>query len=307
MKKPIRIGTRSSELAMYQANLVAKYLNEAHFATEIIKIESQGDLDLIQPIYKVGFSGVFTKTLDTALVNNQIDIAVHSYKDVPTDLAEGIQNLAVLKRADSTDIIKYKGAEIDLIQPITVGTGSIRRTAQWLNKYPHHTIEGLRGNVNTRLQKIEDNKHWKGAIFAKAGLKRINLLGENYLDLDWMIPAPAQGAIVVASLINNTKVAPIRTVLNHEATEKTTFVERSFMNAIQAGCSSPVGAIAVLENNQIYFKGLIISLDGKNKALVELTSDVENWKTFGVECAQEMKDKHQDLIDQIKIDLSTLS
>jgi len=302
----LNIGTRSSELAMYQANLVASILNKNGYQTQIIKIESEGDINLIQPIYKVGFSGVFTKTLDIALLNNKIDIAVHSLKDVPTNLAKGIENLAVLKREVSSDILKYKGDNVDFSSDLIIGTGSIRRKAQWLSKYPNHTIEGLRGNVNTRLQKIEDNSHWKGAIFAKAGLKRINLLGKNFIELDWMLPAPAQGAITISTRINDETIKEIRTVLNDEESEITTTIERDFMNAIQAGCSSPVAALAICKKNVIHFTGLIISLDGKEKALVEKSTSKANWKKFGLKCANEMKKNHQPLIDKIKLDLDEL-
>ena len=305
MKKVIKIGTRSSELAMYQANLVAHLLGQSGVETEIIKIDSKGDIDLIQPIYKLGFSGVFTKSLDTALLNNQIDIAVHSLKDVPTNLAEGITNLAVLERAESKDILKFKGSNVDFSNELVIGTGSIRRKAQWLNKYPHHKVEGLRGNVNTRLKKIDTNTHWKGAIFAKAGLKRINLLGDNYIDLDWMIPAPAQGAIVVSSR-QNDDLDEIRTILNHLPSEICTTIERDFMNAIQAGCSSPVGAIATLIDDVVHFKGLIISLDGKDKAVIEKSISVKDSSGFGISCANEMKAKYQSLIDSIKLDLEVL-
>ncbi len=306
MEKIIKIGTRASDLAMYQAELVASTLLKAGVKSEIIKIDSEGDINLIQPIYKLGFSGVFTKSLDTALVNNKIDIAVHSLKDVPTNMAEGIGNIAVLKRADTKDILKFKGQNIDFGLDLVIGTGSIRRKAQWLNKYPNHKIEGLRGNVNTRLKKIDTNSHWIGAIFAKAGLSRINLLGENYIDLDWMIPAPAQGAIAVASRTNDNSVQHIREILNHSESEVTTTIERDFMNAIQAGCSSPIGAIAEISEDTINFTGLIISLDGKEKAVLEKSIKLSDSKGFGTICASEMKSKHQDLINRIKLDLDAL-
>jgi hydroxymethylbilane synthase len=305
MDRIIKIGTRASELAMYQANLVASILLKNNIKSEIIKIDSEGDINLIQPIYKLGFSGVFTKSLDTALINKKIDIAVHSLKDVPTDMAENIQNIAVLERADSKDILKYKGKNIDFSDDLTIGTGSIRRKAQWLNKYPNHTIEGLRGNVNTRLKKIDTNSHWKGAIFAKAGLKRIDLLGENFIDLDWMIPAPAQGAIAVASRMDDD-LSEIREALNHVSTEICTTIERDFMNAIQAGCSSPVGAITTIEKDEVHFTGLLISLDGKQKAILNKSIQIDNSKGFGVICANEMKANHQQLINDIKLDLNNL-
>jgi hydroxymethylbilane synthase len=304
--KAIKIGTRSSELAMYQAEIVAYFLAKKGVTSEIIKIESKGDIDLIQPIYKLGFTGVFTKSLDIALLNNQIDIAVHSLKDVPTNLADGLENIAVLERATTKDILVFKGNNVDFSESLTIGTGSIRRKAQWLHHFPHHKVEGLRGNVNTRLQKIEDHKHWKGAVFAKAGLQRIHLLGDNFIDLNWMIPAPAQGAIVVTALKNNTINKKIRSILNHKPSEICTTIERDFMNGIQAGCSSPVGAIATIKNELLTFKGLIISIDGKEKAEIEKVIETDKAKDLGFECAQEMKEKHKDLIKRIKIDLSTL-
>lgn len=305
MDRIIKIGTRASELAMYQANLVASILLKNNIKSEIIKIDSEGDINLKQPIYKLGFSGVFTKSLDTALINKKIDIAVHSLKDVPTDMAENIHNIAVLERADSKDILKYKGDNIDFANDLTIGTGSIRRKAQWLNKYPNHTIEGLRGNVNTRLKKIDSNTHWKGAVFAKAGLKRIDLLGENFIDLDWMIPAPAQGAIAVAARIDDN-LPEVRKVLNHLNSEICTTIERDFMNAIQAGCSSPIGALVKIKQDEVHFTGLLISLDGKQKAVLTKSIKISESNGFGALCAAEMKAEHEQLIIDIKLDLDSL-
>jgi hydroxymethylbilane synthase len=305
MARTIRIGTRSSNLAMWQANLVASILKENGVESEIIKIESQGDIDLKQPIYEMGISGVFTKSLDIALLNQKIDIAVHSLKDVPTHLPKRIINLAVLERADSRDILKYKG-EFDESLSHTIGTGSIRRKAQWLNKYPNHKIEALRGNVNTRLQKIEDNEHWSGAIFAKSGLERLDLQGDNFIDLDWMIPAPAQGAIVVQCREKDGITQSLKKILNHFHSEVTTTVERDFMNKIEAGCSSPIGGIAEVQGEEIHFTGLIISIDGTEKATVQQISHVKNYKKFGKECGIEMLMKHGKLVRKIKVDLENM-
>jgi hydroxymethylbilane synthase len=305
MARTIRIGTRSSNLAMWQANLVASILKENGVDSEIIKIESQGDIDLKQPIYEMGISGVFTKSLDTALLNQKIDIAVHSLKDVPTYLPKRIINLAVLERADSRDILKFKGVFDESLEH-TIGTGSIRRKAQWLNKYPNHKIEALRGNVNTRLQKIEDNKHWSGAIFAKAGLERLDLQGNNFIDLDWMIPAPAQGAIVVQCREKDGITQSLKKILNHFPSEVATTVERDFMNKIEAGCSSPIGGIAEVQGEEIHFTGLIISIDGTEKATVQQISHVKNYKKFGKECGIEMLMKHGKLVRKIKVDLENM-
>ena len=155
MDKKIRIGTRSSELALWQANTVASQLNHLGHETEIVKIDSQGDINLEKPLYEMGITGIFTKNLDIALLNRTIDIAVHSMKDVPTALPQNIVQAAVLKRGGSLDILVFKGNEEFLHQKAAViATGSLRRKAQWLHHYPTHTITGLRGNINTRLEKL---------------------------------------------------------------------------------------------------------------------------------------------------------
>ena len=211
MERVIRIGTRESQLAVWQATLVQDLLKENGYAAELVFIKSEGDIDLVTPLYEMGVQGVFTRSLDLALLNDRIDIAVHSMKDVPTQLPKGIKQSAVLKRASYRDILVVNGEVSEVSgdestsdnsqftihhSPLTICTSSIRRKAQWLHRYPHHTIENLRGNVNTRLRKVSES-NWHGAIFAAAGLERINLRPENSIDLDWMLPAPAQGAIMV--------------------------------------------------------------------------------------------------------------
>ena len=167
--KIIRIGTRDSELALWQAHTVQQQLHDLGYKTEIVAVKSQGDILLDKPLYELGITGIFTKTLDIAMLNGQVDIAVHSMKDVPTALPIGIVQAAVLERADVVDILAHKGGLTFLEQNAIIATGSLRRQAQWLNKYPNHTVVDLRGNVNTRLQKLTDNE-WNGAVFAAAGL-----------------------------------------------------------------------------------------------------------------------------------------
>ncbi|RLD25560.1 MAG: hydroxymethylbilane synthase, partial [Bacteroidetes bacterium] len=167
MNRQIRIGTRDSQLALWQANTVKDKLVELGYETELIAVKSTGDLVLNKPLYELGITGIFTKTLDVAMLNGSIDIAVHSMKDVPTLLPKGIVQTAVLERASSLDILVTKGAP-DFQEECTIASGSLRRRAQWLHRYPHHKVVGLRGNVNTRLRKLEDSD-WQGAIFAKAG------------------------------------------------------------------------------------------------------------------------------------------
>ncbi len=177
----IRIGTRESQLALWQATQVKGLLSEYHFESELIFIKSEGDIDLVTPLYEIGVQGIFTRSLDTALLNNKIDIAVHSLKDVPTQLPEGISQAAVLKRGPVNDLLVFKNEQAQerySCLPIhhsqlTIATSSIRRKAQWLNKYPNHVIHNLRGNINTRLKKLQE-EDWDAAIFAQAGLERID-------------------------------------------------------------------------------------------------------------------------------------
>ena len=265
MDKIIRIGTRSSELALWQANIVAEQLNHLEYKTEIIKIDSIGDEVLNKPIYKIGTTGVFTKNLDTALLNDKIDIAVNSLKDVPTNMPEGIVQAAVLKRGNFNDVLVLKNNE-DFFANKTaiIATGSLRRKAQWLYRYPNHKTTDLRGNINTRLQKLKDND-WDGAIFALAGLKRIKLLPKNNLKLDWMIPAPAQGAVMIAALKKNKEIITICQELNDKETEICTTIEREFLNALDGGCSAPIAALATINEEELKFKGAVFSPDGSNK------------------------------------------
>jgi hydroxymethylbilane synthase len=288
-KKTIRIGTRDSELALWQAHTVEKKLNDLGYKTEIIAVKSQGDIILDKPLYELGITGIFTKTLDIAMINDQVDIAVHSMKDVPTALPIGIVQAAVLERANTLDILVHKGNLDFLNGSGTIATGSLRRQAQWWNKYPNHTVVDLRGNVNTRMQKLQDND-WNGAVFAAAGLERINLKPENYINLDWMIPAPAQGAMVVVAMANDEFSRQAVAELNDIDTEVCTHIERQFLKTLEGGCTAPIGALAVFVEDDILFKGVLFSIDGKQKIEVEKTIPMQEWKKLGFYMAKEILD-----------------
>lgn len=283
MNKVIRIGTRDSELALWQAKTVQAALEELGHKTELLPVKSTGDLNLEQPLYEMGITGIFTKTLDVAMLTGKIDIAVHSMKDVPTALPKGIVEAAVLKRANSKDILIHKGLDFLNAEGV-IATGSLRRKAQWLNKYPSHNCVDLRGNVNTRMQKLKDS-NWNGAIFAAAGLERINLTPENSLDLDWMLPAPAQGAMLVVAMENDTEIREILKALNHRESEICVHMEREFLRVLEGGCTAPIGALATVEGKQISFKGALFSLDGKKQVSIERKIPMEDAPNFGKECA----------------------
>jgi hydroxymethylbilane synthase len=286
-QKCIRIGTRDSELAMWQANTVAKKINHLGIETEIIAVKSTGDIILDKPLYELGITGIFTKTLDIAMLQGKIDIAVHSMKDVPTSLPKDIVQAAVLERANVNDILVLKDKTIDFDIINTVATGSLRRKAQWLHRYPNHEIVDLRGNVNLRLQKLQSNP-WNGAIFAKAGLERINILPSKIIDLDWMLPAPAQGAMLVVAMENDDFVRETLQKLNHRNAEIATHIERQFLKILEGGCSAPIGALATINNKIIHFSGNVFSLNGKEKVEISKSCSLNNFENFGEICALEL-------------------
>jgi hydroxymethylbilane synthase len=303
MSKTIRIGTRDSELALWQAHTVQKKLNDLGYQTEIVAVKSQGDILLDKPLYELGITGIFTKTLDIAMLNDQVDIAVHSMKDVPTALPIGIVQAAVLERANTLDILVHKGNLEFLNSTGTIATGSLRRQAQWLNKYPNHTVVDLRGNVNTRMQKLHDSD-WNGAVFAAAGLERINLKPENYIDLDWMVPAPAQGAMVVVAMENDIFCKEALAKLNHSETEICTHIEREFLKTLEGGCTAPIGALATFTSDKIDFEGVLFSLDGKEKHTIKKSCTFDSYKNFGKKSAEEiLNNGGSALMESIRRDL----
>jgi len=288
-KKTIRIGTRDSQLALWQAHSVQKQLQDLGYTTEIIAVKSDGDIILDKPLYELGITGIFTKTLDIAMINGQVDIAVHSMKDVPTALPKGIVQAAVLERANVLDILVYKN-NLDFLEGNgKIATGSLRRQAQWWNKYPNHAVVDLRGNVNTRMKKLQNND-WNGAVFAAAGLERINLKPENYLDLNWMVPAPAQGAMVVLAMENDSFTIDAVSQLNDIESEICTYIERQFLRTLEGGCTAPIGALVNYNEQEdtIDFTGVLLSIDGKQKLEIKKTVDISEWKKLGFNCAQEI-------------------
>lgn len=290
MGKIIRIGTRESQLAVWQATRVKELLAQNDFAAELVYIKSEGDLNLKIPLYEMGVQGVFTRSLDIALLNDKIDIAVHSMKDVPTQLAKGIVQAAVLRRGSYKDVFVYK-KDINFLNnaesSAVIATSSIRRKAQWLNRFPNHRIENLRGNVNTRLKKVEES-NWHGAIFAAAGLERINLLPENSIELNWMLPAPAQGAIMIVCRDADDHCLNVSLNFNDSNTALCTKIERDFLRTLFGGCSTPVSALAEIHKNEVHFKGNILSVDGKEKVEIEMTCALPQAGELGVSAAHDL-------------------
>jgi hydroxymethylbilane synthase len=331
--KRVKIGTRESQLATWQATQVQLLLKRNNVESELVFIKSEGDIDTITPLYELGVQGIFTRALDAALLNKKIDIAVHSMKDVPTRLAKGIRQAAVLKRATYQDILVFKGERATIYHdlgfvngewsmvngqssmnlggdihdsrftthdspftppaaPMTIATSSVRRKAQWLHRYPNHTLENLRGNLNTRLRKIDEN-HWHGAIFAAAGLERIHLRPENSITLDWMVPAPAQGAITIACRAEDDEAFEACHLLNDEPTDVCTKIERDFLRTLLGGCSTPIGALAVIASDKIIFKGNICSPDGQKVISIEKEFSLQDNSEWGVLAGTELLENEE--------------
>jgi len=335
LKKIIKIGTRESQLAVWQATLVQNLLQKNNIASELVYIKSEGDIDTITPLYEIGVQGIFTKSLDAALINNRIDIAVHSMKDVPTLLAKGIKQAAVLKRGSHKDIFVphpdlfdvnrlFGPGEIEVNHlSITdskskasagttyentgerinavIATSSVRRIAQWLHRYRHHQIENLRGNVNTRLRKLKEST-WHGAIFAAAGLERLSLRPANAIELDWMLPAPAQGAIMVVCREGDNYAFESCQFFNDQETALCTKIERDFLSALLGGCSTPISALAEVKNNEVIFKGNIVSPDTYQMAEYSATCRVEDSADLGFNSANKLlSEGGQAIIDHMKM------
>ncbi|MDA9285206.1 hydroxymethylbilane synthase, partial [Flavobacteriaceae bacterium] len=281
----IKIGTRASKLAVWQAEQVQTLLQTINISSSIIKIKSSGDKDLSKPVYELGITGVFTKEIDLALLNNEIDIAVHSLKDVPTKLPLGVMQGAVLQRGSELDIIIPNKALKS--KENTIATGSLRRKAQWLNKFKTDNIVEIRGNVQTRIKKLNEN-NWNGTIMAKAGLERLDILPKDYQDLNWMVPAPAQGAISVQNLTINSSITEVLKQINHVETELCTNIERSFLNKLEGGCTAPIGAHAKIVHSSIVFRGILLSVDGKDKIEINEVHKLDKTEDLGEKLAKKI-------------------
>lgn len=299
----IRIGTRDSQLATWQAEQVASQLEKLGHKTELVFVKSEGDLDLTTPLSEMGGKGVFTKALDDALLAQKIDIAVHSFKDLPTENPLPLKVAAILKRADARDTLvapNGTGFLEDSDYEAVIATGSNRRRAQWLNRYPNHELVDIRGNVNTRLEKVK-TKGWDGAIFAAAGLLRIDLGHHISQYLDWMVPAAAQGAMAVMTREKDYSLQNILHKLDHDETAICTTIERDFLHDMEAGCSAPVGAFAEIENGNVHFKAVALTLDGKDRYEFEQTESVGRAGDLGHNAAQALLEEGAiKVIDELK-------
>jgi hydroxymethylbilane synthase len=290
LKQIIKIGSRESKLAVWQARYIEDQLKAAGAETELVFIKSEGEMDLVSPLYEMGVQGIFTKALDIALLDGRIDIAVHSLKDVPTQLAKNISIAAVPERGNWKDLLVYKkvAGKPEAGIPFCVATSSLRRKAQWLHRFPDHTTDNLRGNINSRLQKLIDTDQWQGALFAAAGIERIGLEVPFKMELDWMLPAPAQGALAVLCRTNDQAMLEICGQLNHNDSRHCAEIERQFLRVLMGGCSLPIAGLAEIRNDKITVRGNVLTVDGKQKAEVECEYSREEGAVAGKLTAEKL-------------------
>lgn len=295
MNSRVRIGTRGSALALWQARWVQTRLQSIGMKSELVPIESSGDQQLQKPLYEMGVQGIFTKELDTALLAKEVDLVVHSMKDVPTQLPEGIALAFVPQRGPHADVFIPNRPDWEK-EGSTIATSSLRRAAQWRYAYPTHCITDIRGNVPTRLKKLsESNAH--GTIMAQAGLERLDMLPSNAITLDWMVPAPAQGAILVTGLASKPELLSALHKLNDAETAICVEQERSFLRTLEGGCTAPIGAHATTKGDVLYFKGCVTHKEGKEQLLFEKEFDIAEENIGRIAAEQLLERGAKKLID----------
>ena len=296
----LKIGTRNSPLALWQAQEVESKLKTLGFETEIVPIISSGDKNLNQPLYALGITGVFTKDLDIALLNKEIDIAVHSLKDVPTQLPYNIQISAVLERDFPEDVlVRNDDSEPLDIEVLKIATSSLRRRAFWLKEFPETEFADIRGNVQTRLKKLDDGIA-NATIFSLAGIKRMNL-DITYEQIPFLLQAPSQGVVAIASLSDNDKLNERLKTISHKETEICVTIEREFLKTLEGGCTAPIGAKAEVLDGQIRFIGRLCSLDGKNCIETDEIFDWNDSENFGEKIALKvLENGGKELMEEIR-------
>jgi hydroxymethylbilane synthase len=293
MRKHIKIGTRASMLALAQSNWIKDQIEAHHrdVKVDLVKIITKGDKILDVPLAKVGGKGLFVKEIEEALLSNQVDLAVHSMKDVPTELPDELHLGIITKREDPRDalISNDYSSLADLPNRAKIGTSSLRRKSQLFALRPDLVIEDLRGNLDTRLKKL-DNKQYDAIILAAAGLNRLNLADRAtaFFEPEQMLPAIGQGAVGIELRKSDTDLFEGISFLEDYSTQVTVRAERAFLQRLEGGCQVPIGAFARLDSNQIIMSGLIASIDGKQILKEESTDTVENSELLGKRIAEKL-------------------
>ncbi len=291
MKQPFRIGTRGSKLALWQADHVSQLITAENpgLNIEIRIIKTTGDAVLDSPLSEIGGKGVFVKEIEEALLSEEIDIAVHSMKDVPTVLPNGLFIGAVAKRHDPRDaLISKSGLPLaQLPEGSRVGTGSLRRSTQLLKYNSNLEIVSIRGNVDTRIQKLKDGKDYDAIVLAVAGLERMGLGGEitEIISPDIMLPAPGQGMIAIECRESDGNTIDILNAVNHRETENQARAERAFLLRLGGDCNVPAGCHAEIQGLNIIITGIVSSPDGKTIVRKDARGSLAEAQNLGVKLA----------------------
>ncbi len=308
MSQLVKIGTRGSRLALWQAYHVEELLQKAGLTTEIVIIDTKGDQILDVAIAKIGSKGVFTQELEDQLLDGRIDIAVHSAKDMQSNLPEGFEIIAFTEREKENDVIVSHDKSISLKNDIVLGTSSTRRVSTLKHFYPNVKTVEVRGNLQTRIRKMEDGL-CDALLLAYAGAHRMeydHMIVEE-LDLDEFTPAVGQGsvAIEVASKLGSELKSKIITACNHQATSVRLRAERAYLRVLEGGCSIPVFALANLTGDQLSLKGGIVSLDGKERISLVVEGNADQPEKLGQELAGRVfAAGGKVILDQIKTTLN---
>jgi len=300
MKNKITIGTRGSELALWQAHFAGDLLSAKFPGLEVVYkiIKTKGDKILDTPLNLIGGKGLFTKELEAELLTGSIDIAVHSLKDMPTELPDGLELSAVTERHSVSDVLvaKRKGYTLNTL-PVhaTIATGSLRRKSQLLWWRPDLNIVDLRGNINTRLRKFHESD-WHGMVLAKAGLERLGFTDDisHEFTFNEMLPAVGQGALCIEARTDDSETKEILSVIEDINTRKCVEAERSFLRTLGGGCKTPIAAHCRLVDGRLSLDGLVASTDGKALIRDNISADTSNPEITGRELAERLLEKGAD-------------
>ncbi len=294
MKTRIILGTRASQLALWQTQWVAQRLAALNPEIEIVlqTITTQGDRITDTPLPQIGDKGLFTREIENAVIERRIDAAVHSLKDLPTDLPAGLTLAAICERADARDVLVSRlGVGLDdLPRGARIGTSSLRRAAQLRAHRPAFQIVNLRGNVDTRLRKAGTDEY-DAIVLAAAGVIRLGRADRitEYLSFDVMLPAPGQGALAVETRANDSDTRVLFDSLDHAPTRAATFAERAFLNTFGVGCQMPIAAYGEVNGNTLRLRGLIASEDGARIVRDEITGELAQADILGKQLARKLQ------------------
>jgi len=291
MRRTIRIGTRGSKLALVQAEFVKTAIYEKHgIHCEIVKIKTTGDKILDSPLAKIGGKGLFVKEIEEALIRNEIDIAVHSMKDVPVDLKKGLSIVCITERKNPSDaLISRNGKKLMELNGAKIGTSSLRRQVQIKALLPDAVIENLRGNLDTRIRKLKEGR-FDAIVVASAGLSRLGLLEEatELFTPDVMLPAIGQGALGIEAREDDKEIIELVKFLNHDKSNIEVSCERAFLRKLEGGCQVPIAGFAELKDQGLRITGMVASIDGKDLVRGTKTGKKDEAEKIGIELAEEL-------------------